>query len=321
MDLVAAGLHEQSFRTQGKSPVFVAYAAQASAFEFLQGIAAHPTGLGLFEGPPLSGKSTIIRAFVESLDEDTAVAVVDGAGINTTSLLSSALSQFGYELQFNTATELANMLRVFSLQQTAAGRPPLLIVENTQAMSPGALRMLCELAEFQTRNRSALRMVLASNRSIETIVRAPATVSIGSRLTASFTLEPMSVDETCEYLLAKLRAGGCSEPQSIIPLDVCYRIHESAEGWPGVVDTLVLLAIARATECPITADHIERLVLPDIRSLEVPEADEVSTETSAEEAPRLILTLNGQTLKDIALDESRLLIGRAEHNDLSIGSR
>jgi hypothetical protein len=164
-------------------------------------------------------------------------------------------------------------------------------------------------------------MVLASNRSIETIVRAPATVSIGSRLTASFTLEPMSVDETCEYLLAKLRAGGCSEPQSIIPLDVCYRIHESAEGWPGVVDTLVLLAIARATECPIAADHIERLVLPDIRSLEVPEADEVSTETSAEEAPRLILTLNGQTLKDIALDETRLLIGRAEHNDLSIGSR
>ncbi|MEQ9561853.1 MAG: AAA family ATPase, partial [Woeseiaceae bacterium] len=236
MELAAAGLVEQPFRTHGKPLVFFRYAAQTDAMEFLQSVATHPKGMGLFQGPRLSGKTTIIREFVESLDEDIAVAVVDGAGLNTSSLLSNVLGQFGYDLQFNSANELANMLRVFAMQQAAAGRPPLLFIENTHAMNPSALRMLCELAKWRIKSGNAMRMVLASDRSIESIVSAPAAASIGGRLTGSFFLGPMSADETRAYLFAKLQAGGCASPGSIVPEDVCCRLHQDAAGWPGVVD-------------------------------------------------------------------------------------
>ena len=36
MELGAAGLQEQPFRTQGRPLIFVAYAAQESAFEYLE---------------------------------------------------------------------------------------------------------------------------------------------------------------------------------------------------------------------------------------------------------------------------------------------
>jgi type II secretory pathway predicted ATPase ExeA len=301
--------------------VFVRYAAQTDAIEFLQTVATQPNGMGLLQGPRLSGKSTIIREFVESLDEDIAVAVVDGAGLKTSSLLNNILGQFGYDLQFNSDNELANMLRVFALQQTAAGRPPLLIVENTHAMNPSALRMLCELAEWRIRARSALRFVLASDRSIESIVKAPATASIGGRLTGSFFLGPMTADETREYLFAKLRAGGSARPESIIPEDVCSRLYQDSAGWPGVVDRLVLLAIAKAESCPLSVQHIERPVLP--LPLEAADIRSASTEGHASYAgpPRIVLTLNGKTLKEITMDGPRLMIGRSELNDLSVNSR
>ncbi len=320
MDLAAAGLHEQPFRTHGKSLVYVAYAAQAAATRYLKDTAHHAHGLGLFHGPRLSGKSTIIREFVESIDGDRAFAVVDGAGLNTTAFLKSVLSQFGYELQFDSANELINMLRVFALQQAGNDRPPLLIVENTHAMNPSALRMLCELAEFRLRHKSALRMVLASDRSIESIVGAPAMEQIGSRLTGSFFLDPMSEDETRDYLYAKLRAGGCIAPESLVPDDVCELLHVYSGGWPGVVDRLVLLALAKAPACPIRTEHIERPLLPGTRPTILRDSLQPARNTNAG-PPRLFLTLHGKTLKEIDMERPRLLIGRSDHNDLCINSK
>jgi type II secretory pathway predicted ATPase ExeA len=320
MELAAAGLHEQPFRTHGKSLVYVAYAAQESASRFLKDTVEHPHGLGLFQGPRLSGKSTIIREFVDTIDRDTAFAVVDGAGLNTTSFLNNVLGQFGYELQFNSANELVNMLRVFALQQVGSGRPPLLIVENTHAMNPSALRMLCELAEFRLRHRSALKMVLASDRSIDSIVTAPAMESIGSRLTGNFFLDPMSADETRDYAHAKLRAGGSIAPESVIPDDVCEQLHVYSGGWPGVVDRLVLLALAKAPACPIRAEHIERPLLPGARPTILRDSLQVTRSTYAG-PPRLCLTLHGKTLKEVDMERPRLLIGRSDHNDLCINSK
>ena len=52
------------------------------------------------------------------------------------------------------------MVRVFVLQQASSHEPPLLIVENTHALNPSELRVLCELAGLNVRGRSALKLVL-----------------------------------------------------------------------------------------------------------------------------------------------------------------
>ncbi len=320
MELAEAGLHEQPFRIHGKSLVFVAYAAQQAATRFLKDTAGHAHGLGLFQGPRLSGKSTIVREFVDGIDHDTAFAVVDGAGLSTASFLNSVLAQFGYELQFSSANESISMLRVFALQQAGNDRPPLLIVENTHAMNPSALRVLCELAEFRLQNRSALKMILASDRSIDSIVSAPAMEAIGSRLTGNFFLDPMSADETRDYVHAKLRAGGCIAPGSVVPDDMCEQLHVYSGGWPGVVDRLVLLALTKAPACPVRAEHIERPLLPGTRST-LGEDDTQSERNTYDGPPRLYLTLHGKTLREVHMERPRLLIGRSDHNDLCINSK
>jgi type II secretory ATPase GspE/PulE/Tfp pilus assembly ATPase PilB-like protein len=76
MKLGAAGLKEQPFRVHGKPLIYVSYEARQSAIVFLRRVRKHRNGLGLFLGPPLSGKTTILHSFVESLEEDTEVAIV-----------------------------------------------------------------------------------------------------------------------------------------------------------------------------------------------------------------------------------------------------
>ncbi len=303
----------------GKPVVFVPSASQQAACQFLSDTYTNNHGLGLFQGPPLSGKTAIIQHFTESLPEGSAVAVVDGTGLNTTTLLELVLSQFGYDLKLSSVGELVNMVKVFVVQQTASDHAPLLIIENTHALNPSALRVLCELAELKVKQKSALRLILASDRSISSIVEAPAMASIFKRLTGDFHLEPLTKDETTEYLHAKLRAGGCVDPQGVLPDDVCEALHSASGGWPGIVDSLVRLAMGKADIFPIRKDQIERLLTSNGKPLLVGENDETSAVLAG--PPKLYLTYNGRTLREIDVDRPRLLVGRSDHNDLCINSR
>ncbi|MDH4071521.1 MAG: hypothetical protein OEV41_00285, partial [Gammaproteobacteria bacterium] len=126
MKLADTGLRIQPFRTHGKPLVLVPYASQANAIQFLNDTRMNRRGLGLFHGPPLSGKTTIIQQFASSLPRDHAVAIVDGASADTTTFLKSILNQYGYDHGFSTASERFNMIRVVALQQAAVGQAPVL---------------------------------------------------------------------------------------------------------------------------------------------------------------------------------------------------
>ncbi len=325
MELVAAGLQEQPFRTSGRPLLFIPYAAQQVAFDFLCDTYANDHGLGLFQGPALSGKSTIIRHFVETLPEDRASAIVDGAGLSTTALLEGILSQFGYDLHFNSFNELINMVKVFAMQQTVSDHAPLLVVKNTHALLPSALRVLCELAQVRVRRKSALRLILVSDRSISTIIDAPAMEPISKRMTGDFHLGPLYLDETTNYVYSKLRAGGSGDPENVIPEDVCDELHVASGGWPGIIDRLALTALATAEYCPVRTEHIERPVLPDNESKGLAALRQVELKLRPDDSdsgpPRIVLTHNGKTLRELTLDRPRLLIGRSEHNDLCINSK
>lgn len=322
MNLASAGLERQPFGTRGTPLVLVPYAAQQAAVRFLNVTRNDPRGLGLFHGPPLSGKTSIIRHFAASILDDCAVAIIDGTGKDVPTLLREILSQFGYDIDLASANERFNMIRVFASQQAASQQAPLLIVENAHAMSPLTLETLCELADLTTEGRSALRMILVSDRPMLPIVQAPAMQSISNRVTGQFLLRPLTRTETAKYIHRKLSSGGCKNPRQLVPLPVCDRLHQVSGGWPGKIDRLAVMALSKADRCPLRIAHVPGQ-LPaasaggKLTALGQP-ASKSRLADAGSSVPHLILTSHGKTLKRIVLDSARLMIGRNEHNDLAI---
>ena len=325
MDLAAAGLTEQPFRTQGKPESIVSYASHLEGLEAIRAACETPNGLALLQGPPLSGKSTLIQHFVDSRDDDQECAVVDGTGLNATTLLEATLREFGYEADFHTDNELLSMLRVFALHQAASYQPPMLVIENTHRLNPSALRTLCSLAELkclrENRLVSALKIVLVSDRSLESIIEAPAMAPIAGRVAVNFQMRPMSCDDAKDYLREKLRSAGSRIPEYVFPNSVCVELWDASGGWPGVLDRIALLALSRADSLPVSISAIERPALPysdwDEQSL----AELENAVGVPPEPPKLFLTKDGDTIKELTFDQPRLLIGRSEHNDIAIPSR
>jgi len=307
MKLADTGLHKQPFRTQGKPLVLVPYASQRKAIQFLTKTRSNRHGLGLFHGPHLSGKTTIIHRFANTLPGDHAVAIVDGVSTDPGKLLKEILGQYGYDHGFNTASERFNMIRVVALQQAGSGQAPVLVIENVHKMSSVLLELLCELTEMSVDGTSALRIILSSDKPMLPVFEAPALQSVESRLTGRFLLKPLTRTETATYAHKKLKSGGCKDPKTVMPAAVCDRLHSASGGWPGVIDLLAMMALANAEHIPLLAEHIPE-------NLE----NEQKPPNVCEPQPELILTCKGATLQRISVDKPRLLIGRNALCDIDI---
>jgi type II secretory pathway predicted ATPase ExeA len=322
MDLADAGLRRQPFQSQGAPSVLVPYASQQAALRFLDDTRRNNHGLGLFQGPPLSGKTSIICHFAASLPKDQATALVDGAGKRAPVLLKDVLHKFGYDLELRSTNERLNMIKVFATQQTSNDHAPLLIVEKANQLKPDALEVLCELAALRVKSNSAVRMILVSDQPMLPIIQSEAMQPISQRVTGTFLLRPLTRQETTTYVYKKLISGGCSEPAKVFSLGACNALHAASAGWPGRIDRLTLMALSKAKKCPVGIEHITRRSKPanataSVTVLRRPKSKRPAVD-GGKTVPKLIVTSMGKTLKQITLDKSRLMIGRAEHNDLCV---
>ncbi len=320
MELSKAGITEQPFRTHGRPLTFVHYQGQYAAAEFLRSVWMHPRGLGLLQGPSLSGKSAIIQHFVASLHEDTAVAVVDGRRQTSQSLLADIVREFGFDLKLDSATELMNLLRVYVMQQAAMHDAPLLIVENAQSLPAEALQTLNELAGIDVGDMSAIRIVMSSDRDIANIINAPGMTTMAMRLTGTFNLLPMDDEESHRYVYSKLKAGGCATPENILPEVVSMKLYQASGGWPGIVDRLMALALANAKRVPLTPGDVEEPLIPEMTGRGGLQLVRSPGGIAVSQA-KLFLSFKGKTLREIPLNGERTMLGRSEHNDLAIASR
>jgi len=322
MELGAVGLSEQPFPTHGKPPAIIAYASKIAAIESLNNVKTHLNGAALLQGPSLSGKSTLIRSFVETLPEDFAVAVIDGKGLNTTNLLASVLRQFGYDIGQSSANELLGLVRMFVLQQATSNAAPMLIIENTHELNPSALRALCELAELKVRHTSsAMKLVLVSDRSLQSIISTTAMTPIAKRIVHDLHLRPMNAEETRHYLYSKLQAAGSDDPEFIFPAEVCREIWRASGGWPGIADRVALLALAQTNALPVAVTNIEHPALPAGTWADFSASDIKPENIVPPAPPRLVLSNNGSVMSDLTLEKTQALIGRSVHNDISIPNR
>jgi type II secretory pathway predicted ATPase ExeA len=275
-------------------------------------------GIGLLHGPESSDRLALIEQYVEALATDQAIAVVDGARLKTPQLLTEILARFGYDVELNSTAELLNMLHVFVVQQTRSYQAPVLILGNINDMYPSALCVLCKLAALTVHNQFALRIVLVGNRRFRRVLDSPSMRPIADRMIGDLELKPLTANESLGYLYARLQSHGVERPDSVFSIDVCTELHEGSGGWPVLLDDIALAILEKETLFPIRLEDVDH---PAFCSEQMCGADfdAVGEDTATnDEPPMLIVTHNGDTLQEIRLTASRILIGRSSLCDLAI---
>ena len=276
---------------------------QQDAVSYLRSILKDTYGARALIGPESSGKSTIIDRFRSLIRRDVAIAQVNGAGLTSEQLLSNILDQFGYSAELDSADDLLRMLNMFALQQTRAVQAPLIVVENLEQMRPTALRSLCLLAGLTYQGQYALRIVITGTNDARRLLDLSSMKPVADRVEAVYEVEPLTPHETMLYLHGRLAGCDITQPDSILPLDVCDRMHELTGGNPGELCRIARKTLQQAVAFPATLVDVEKSYKKAQRATRV---------------PKMIVNLNGKVVAEYEIRDKKMTIGRSSLADIQI---
>lgn len=289
MQELSSSLVSHAFGEHADSGLIVAYESHQDALRFLVSTLCQPNGVALLQGPAGSGKTTIANEQHDWCARDAAVAIFDGTHLAPRHLLSGMLSQFDVQFAEQHDDQLLQLLNNFLTQQTQSGRTPVLIIDNAERATPSALRLLNWLAALDARGEYALRIVLTGKNRLASLLRNDSMRSLVRRHPATYSLNPLTTQETMIYLRTRLIAAGGECSERIFPINVCEKLHELSNGWPGSLNKLAIEVMARMGEL-----------------------------RSARPIPHVTVSRDGQTVAEIELTERQYIIGRTELADIVI---
>ena len=284
-----SSVSSKAFGKNADSRLIVAYQSHQDALRFLSSALSDGNGIAMLQGPTGSGKSTIIREQRDWSRRDASVALVDGVQLTPRKLLDEILEQFGIKVISVQDDQSMQRINNFLTQETRRGFPPVLFIDNADRATESALRLLDWLSALEAGNKYALRIVLTGKEQLSSLLLHDSMHSLRRRNPATYSLNPMSSQETMIYLRTRLIAAGGERPERLFSLSVCDRLRELSRGWPGELNKHAMDVVDRVAE----------------KKTEKPK-------------PRIIVTRDGETVAEHELSVQKYVIGRTDLADIMI---
>ena len=313
-------------------PEFVYWSKQhARAKAYMESTIWLSDGFVVITGEIGSGKTTLLQSFLSELEDDVVYAVVSQTQLNATQFLQAVLTEFGFKPFNKKKVELLDMLNMFLIEQYAAGKKVILIVDEAQNLGTKVLEEIRLLSGIETSTEKVLRIILAGQPELKGKLDGDRLKQLVQRVRLRFHLGALSSEDMREYVEHRLRVAGCEEANlfddSAFPV-----IYRYSGGVPRLVNTIcdsALLVGFADEKTHISGDDIEATaaelgwqehedttgshrILPKLV---------VPTQVSDDFLTRIEVRMEGKVIADYHFEEGRVIVGRSPDNEIYIDSK
>jgi general secretion pathway protein A len=327
-------LKELPFRLSPDPQFLFLSRAHARAKAYMESTIWFTDGFVVITGEIGAGKTTLIESFLRQLDSDVVIAQINQTQVTAVEFLQSVLVQFGFSPFKMKKAELIATINSFLIEQYAAGRKVLLIVDEAQNLSEKVLEEIRLLSGIETTKEKVLRIILAGQPELNDKLDSAELVQLMQRVRLRFHLGTLSRDDLRAYVLHRLDVAG-ADGREIFAEDTFPEIMRYSGGVPRLVNTLCDTAMMSAFN-----DDRDVVTLKDIaaavgelqwvefsaRASAIAARKEVrAAERSGDRAPRVlskvVLSIDGKAVGELHLVPGRKVVGRTPDNDLQIDSK
>src|SRR5690606_19875275 len=174
------------------------------------GLSGSGGGFVLLTGEIGTGKTTLCRKLLASLPDDVEAAVILNTRIDELELMQSICDEFGITPDgAPTVKRLLDALNRYLLDAHAAGRNPVLIIDEAQNLSRDVLEQVRLLTNLETTTRKLLQIILIGQPELGRHLAHPSLRQLDLRITARYHLAPLGRGRTGDYVRHRLRTSGC----------------------------------------------------------------------------------------------------------------
>jgi type II secretory pathway predicted ATPase ExeA len=331
------GLTELPFRLSPDPAFLYLSKHHARAKAYMESTIWFTDGFVVITGEVGSGKTTLIETFLSELEKDVVVAQVNQTQVSPIEFLQSVLVQFGFSPFRMKKAELLATLNQFLIEQYAAGRKVLLIVDEAQNLSNRVLEEIRMLSGVETTKEKVLRIILAGQPEMNEKLDSPELIQLVQRVRLRFHLTALSAEDLRAYVLHRLEVAG-SHGRQLFSDDTFPLIYRYTGGVPRLINTLCDTALMGAYALErdqIGLDEIKAAIdeldwvefaartnrMQQLRAAasHSPDADKAHDPETA--LARIVVTFDGHKVDERELRAGRLVIGRTPDNDLQIDSK
>ena len=161
-----------------------------------------------------SGKTMICRMLEQRLPESVNVVYLANPKLTPHDILYAV----AFELKLDVTEEtprlvLMQKLQSHLLQQHAANRSVLVMIEEAQSMPLETLEEIRLFSNLETHQHKLMQIILFGQPELDKNLQDRSIRQLKERITHSFYLNPLTPEEVSDYLRHRLKVAGCPAPQ------------------------------------------------------------------------------------------------------------
>ncbi len=158
-----------------------------------------------------TGKTTLVRTLLQNkLPNNADVAVVLNPRLSVVEFLETICEELGIlapEIR-GSVKALVDTLNRQLLKAHADGRRVILVVDEAQNLSRDVLEQVRLLTNLETAKQKLLQIILIGQPELRDLLARDDLRQLAQRITGRYHLEPLSRDETAQYIEHRLRVAG-----------------------------------------------------------------------------------------------------------------
>jgi type II secretory pathway predicted ATPase ExeA len=207
-------------------------------------------GFVLLTGEVGTGKTTILRAMLNDLDKDIKYVHMANPLLSPEDFMTYlTLSAFKNKINFNSKAEFLLIFENFLIRCSQHQKHFLLVIDEAHKLSYEVLEEIRLLSNMETAEEKLLSIFLVGQPELNQKLSDPRCRALLQRISIRFNINPLSLQETEEYISRRLEVAGARKADALFPSAVRKAIHEFSGGFPRMInilsDNLLLLGYSR----------------------------------------------------------------------------
>lgn len=252
------GLKEDPFRLSPDPSYFYPTACHRVASDSLDFAVEHKEGFCLVYGEPGTGKTTILKVFMDKWKGRAEIALIFTPRLSPEEFLMAVLDELNVASQGDGKVHHLKAFRDFLLEKSGARRPVVIIVDEAQNMPDETLEELRLLSNFETEKEKLLQIILIGQPEIEQKLKKDNLKQLDQRITVRAKLHPLSEEEIVGYMNHRLIMAG----KGHLKLDdrIVNLVFKFSQGIPRLINVIAsrtLMSAYLEGQNTVTPRHVK----------------------------------------------------------------
>jgi len=189
-----------------------------------------------------SGKTTLVRELVHSLDKDINVGLLSNVNFSSfEELLQWILYSFELKYDGKDKVHLFEVFTDFVIKNYSAGRRTVLIIDEAQNLAADDLEQLRMLSNINVDQHQVLQLILVGQPNLLDTLQRPELEQFVQRIEVEYYLQPLDLEETTHYIKHRLEVAGGSA--DLFTPETYSLIWRSTSGVPRLINVLCGMAL------------------------------------------------------------------------------